>query len=296
MKIPILFLLALALIATALLFIATTLPAPVYASDPTPVPTKPPSIRSSPSLTRTFYFPLVYGSGIDPCSSIPGQNYGSVAPYPPPPDRIAAQNADINLNLRGHTFVTETKALWDYGNNPDPGGPPQLSYLFSPRRVPTFSNTYQVGKWDWGCNCRIGWDDAWPVGLLGMGTLAGEIIYTPSSGYDIGMRPTGYEVMVLYATTQQITLVYHRYDSIVISDSGSPYYGMGYGIHVKNICVEPNLLSLYDTLNQQGRSSLPALNSGQPFGRARVSEIQVAIRDSGQFMDPRSRRDWWQGY
>jgi hypothetical protein len=25
------------------------------------------------------------------------------------------------------------------------------------------------------------------------------------------------------------------------------------------------------------------------------SEIQVAVRDTGSFMDPRSRNDWWQG-
>ena len=30
-------------------------------------------------------------------------------------------------------------------------------------------------------------------------------------------------------------------------------------------------------------------------GRARGNEIQVAIRDTGRFMDPRTRKDWWQG-
>jgi hypothetical protein len=41
--------------------------------------------------------------------------------------------------------------------------------------------------------------------------------------------------------------------------------------------------------------ALPALRPGQPIGRAPGSEIDAAIRDSGAFLDPRSRKDWWQG-
>ncbi len=290
MKIPILFLLALALIATALLFIATTLPAPVYASDPTPVPTKPPSIRSSPSLTRTYYFPLVYGSGIDPCSSIPGQSYGSIVPNPPPTDRPADLHADLNLALRGYTLTNQSKTLVDYAGDTDPNAP-QLATLFSPLRLPSFSNTYQVGSWDWVCNCQNGWITDPVVTLLGMVTVPGEIIHTPSSGYSIGFRPVfrpldGYEAMVLYATTQRITLKYTREDNVV----------QGYTIHVENICVEPSLLASYNYWNSQLRSHLPALNAAQAFGRARGNEIRVSVRDWGTFLDPRSRKDWWQGY
>ena len=38
---------------------------------------------------------------------------------------------------------------------------------------------------------------------------------------------------------------------------------------------------------------LPALRAEQAFGRARGDEIMVSIRDTGSFMDPRSRKDWW---
>ncbi len=293
MKIPILFLLALALIATALLFIATTLPAPVYASDPTPIPIKPPLIRSSPAVTHTFYFPLVYGgpSGIDPCSSIPGQSYGSLSPSSLPTDRPADQHADLNLALRGYILVNESKTLVTYSYPPDqPPDPnaPQLATLFSPQRLPAFVNTYQVGHWDWTCNCRDRWDSEWPVELLGAQVTTGEVIHVPSSGYSISRPrlPNGYEVLVLYATTQRITIKYTRDDNVV----------SGYTIHAENVCVEPSLLALYNLLNSQGRHQLPALFAGQGFGRARSNEIQVAIRDTGMFMDPRSRRDWWQGY
>jgi hypothetical protein len=283
--------LALALLAIVILLAPINPPAPVFAADRTPTPTKPFPMRSSPSVTSTYYFPLVLNSpSIDPCSSIPGQSYSSVVPDPPKTDRPADQHADLNLEMRGYIMVNESKTLVDYGGSSDPSAP-QLATLFSNSSPRSLSNTYQVGHWDWECNCRDRWDDEWPVELLGMGSMTGEIINTPSSGYDIGTRPqprlpNGFEVMVLYATTHRITIKYTRNDNVVI----------GYTIHVEDICVEPTLLALYNTLNSQGRNRLPALYALQPFGRARGGEIKVAIRDSGMFMDPRSRNDWWVGY
>ena len=109
-----------------------------------------------------------------------------------------------------------------------------------------------------------------------------EIIRVPDSGYSLG---SGYEVLVLYASTNRITLKYTLDDNVV----------WGYTVHVENVCVDPNLLALYQTWNSAGRGQLPALRNGQAFGRARDSEIGVVIRDNGAFMDPRSRKDWWQG-
>lgn len=114
----------------------------------------------------------------------------------------------------------------------------------------------------------------------------GEIIRTPLSGYDIGLKPTGYEVMVLYATTHRVTLKYTREDNVV----------SGYTIHIENVCVEPTLLALYNSLNASGRTQLPALNAGQPLGRSWGNQILVSIRDNGTFLDPRSHLDWWDGY
>ncbi len=44
-----------------------------------------------------------------------------------------------------------------------------------------------------------------------------------------------------------------------------------------------------------GRKQLPVLKGRQPLGRALGGEIQAAIRDTGSWMDPRAKKDWWQG-
>jgi len=90
---------------------------------------------------------------------------------------------------------------------------------------------------------------------------------------------------VLYVAPTRVTLKYTADDNVV----------EGYTLHVENVCVDPALLALYEASEAGGRSRLPALRPGQPFARALGSEIGIAIRDRGSFMDPRSRKDWWQG-
>jgi len=100
----------------------------------------------------------------------------------------------------------------------------------------------------------------------------------------------GYKAMVLYAEQTRITLAYTRQDSVI----------PGYTVHIENVCVDPNLLSLYKA--QTGADgwhvtgNLPALRNDQALGTALNMEIQVAIRDKGSFMDPRSAKDWWDGF
>jgi hypothetical protein len=55
------------------------------------------------------------------------------------------------------------------------------------------------------------------------------------------------------------------------------------------------LLALYQQSDAAGRYNLPVLRGHQAFGKALGGEIQIAIRDWGGFLDPRSRNDWWQG-
>ena len=112
-----------------------------------------------------------------------------------------------------------------------------------------------------------------------MAVTTDEIIHTPDSGYDIG---ESYDALVLYASQTQITLKYTRDDNI--KD--------GYTVYVDGICVEPSLLALYEQLDASGRQNLPAVQGGQPLGRARNAEIVVNIRDKACPMDPRAR-DWW---
>jgi hypothetical protein len=238
-------------------------------------------IRPADVITYYTYMPLVTKSPIDPCAPIPGESYGTLPISSSPTNPPAEEHPDLNLALRGYTITNAYKGLVDYGGGSDPNAP-QLPSLFADNRTATFATVYRVYGWDWGCNCRSGPITDWDVTLAGLATTPGETIHVPNSGYIIG---GGYEVLVLYAIPERITLKYTPEDHVI----------WGYTLHVEDICVEPSLLALYQSLNNAGRSQLPALRAGQAFGRARGDEIGVVIRDNGAFMDPRSRKDWWQG-
>ena len=215
------------------------------------------------------------------CQPIPGASYTALPPVPPPTDRPAEEHGDLNLALRGYDPTSAFLGLVDYSGGTDPGAP-QLPGLFADNRTPAFSAAYRVHQWDWGCNCRGPVITDWPVTLIGMAASPGETVHVPASGYEVA---PGYEVFVLYASSERITLKYTAEDNVVY----------GYTLNVEGLCVEPSLLALYESTNSAGRSQLPVLSAGQYFGRAQGSEIGVAIRDSGAIMDPRSRKDWWQG-
>jgi hypothetical protein len=227
---------------------------------------------------RHVFLPLVVGQPSG-CEPIPGVQYGTLDVDGPPTDRPAEQNADLNLALRDYKATDAYPGLVDYGGSGDPAAP-QLYTLFADQRVPAFATVYQVYDWDWDCNCRGDLLTHYPVTLAGMGVAPGEVLHLPDSGYNIG---NGYEALVLYAAEGRITLKYTREDNVVF----------GYTVHMENVCVEPGLLALYQAWNDAGRGELPALRGGQPFGRAWGNEIGVAIRDTGAYMDPRSRKDWW---
>ncbi len=241
-----------------------------------------PGISASKTITYFTFFPVVGKALV--CEPIPGASYGSVIPYPAVTDPPAANNPDLNLSMHGYVATNAYKGLVDYSGGSDSLAP-QLYSLFTNNRTATFRTVYQVYDWDWGCNCRGLPITYWDVTLAGLETTPGETILTPGSGYDIGLMTTGYEAMVLYATPTQLTLKYTREDDVV----------HGYTIHLENVCVDPNLLAAYNYWNSVGRVRLPALYQGQALGRAIANEIGVVIRDSGMYMDPRSRKDWWQG-
>lgn len=237
------------------------------------------ALHASDVLTAFVYLPLIVTSG--GCAPIPGESYEALTVNSPSTDPPAEDHPDLNLALRGYVPTIAYLGLVDIGGDSDPGAP-QLPGLFADNRTGAFSAAYRVYDWDWGCNCRGGLIANPEVTLAGLAVAPGETIHVPDSGYTIG---SGYEVLVLYAGPDSITLKYTRDDNVV----------SGYTLHVGGVCVEPNLLALYQSLNDAGRSRLPALRAGQAFGRARGDEIGVAIRDAGTFLDPRSRKDWWQG-
>ena len=213
--------------------------------------------------------------------SVPGESYGSLSFNGRPTDRPPAVHADLNLGRRGAVQTGDYRGLVDYSGGADSRAP-QLATMFLDNRTPAFASTWKVYDWDWSRDRRGALLTRWPVTTLGMSTGLGEVIRTPSSGYDLG---SGYEVLVLYATDKRITLKYTREDNVV----------RGYTVHLENVCVEPRLLALYNSLADRRQGRLPALRAGQAIGRAMGDQIAAAIRDSGTFMDPRSRKDWWIG-
>jgi hypothetical protein len=241
-----------------------------------------PLIQSSDPITYYIYLPII--TKAESCPPIPGETYSVLSVNPPPTDRPAEIHADLNLSMRGYELTNAYKGLVDIGGGSD-GNAPQLPGLFADNRTGVISDVYQVYGWNWSCNCRGALLGAPLVTLAGLATTPGETVHVPDSGYAIGALANGYEVLVLYAALDRITLKYTREDNVV----------HGYTLHVENVCVEPSLLSLYQEQNAAGRSTLPALRPGQAFGRAKGGAIGVAIRDEGRFMDPRSRKDWWRG-
>ncbi len=251
-------------------------PAPIRAQ------TLPPYVR---------FMPFVATATASACQPIPGATYTAIYVPPPPTDRPAALHADLNLALRGDRPTTGYLGLVDYAGAFDPRAP-QLPGLFADQRTGTFRALHQVYDWNWVCNCRGSPLTTPSVTLVELATTPGETLHVPQSGYTIGSSlawgdaPTDdYAVLVLYATANRLTLKYTRTDNVV----------HGYTLHLENLCVEPRLLALYEQWNTAGRGHLPALHAGQALGRARDGTVGVAIRDSGTFLDPRSRKDWWQG-
>jgi hypothetical protein len=230
------------------------------------------------AVNTSVHFPLVARS-VEGCEPVPGATYGTWSIVGDPTDRPAEEHADLNLMLRGYEPTDAYLGLVDYGPPTDPGSP-QLTGLFSPPRVASFTAAYQVHQWDWACNCRGPVETDPPATLISVAASPGELVHVPPSGYDIG---GGYEALVLYAAPNRITLKYTGEDNVVY----------GYTIHLESICVDPNLLVLYQQMNAAGRHQLPALRAGQAFARAVGASYVVAIRDTGTFMDPRSHCDWW---
>jgi hypothetical protein len=217
----------------------------------------------------------------NPCAPIAGVAYGTLPTAGAITDRPAATHADLNIKLRGWTPTTATLGLVDI-NGPTDTLAPQLYTLFADQRTPTFSENHRVNNWDWGQNAAAGPITESEVTLTGAVTTPGEILGTPRSGYDIG---AGYQARVLYADADSITIKYTGEDNIV----------SGYAIHLVGLCVEPSLLALYEARNAAGRGDLPALHAGEPLGRAASTTVLISVRDTGAFMDPRARKDWWAG-
>lgn len=199
-----------------------------------------------------------------------------------PPDLNTNTNPDKNVFLRGYGETAGKLQLVTYGypagEPPDPKAPQLNSIL---KNGAQFLHLYKIHKWDWNNNRpSTEYEDYAPVSVLGLYAKPGQQLLTPTSGYVIA---TGYKAMLIYADEK----------SLAINWTGDDDAITGYAAHIDGICVDPNLLALYRQLNSAGRHKMPVLKDGQKMGTAKTNEVRVAIRDSGNFLDPRSKLDWW---
>lgn len=264
---------------------------------PPPTPTRAATLTHTPTVTglpSPTPRPTRLAPTATPLCPTSGTSFGLIPFTPPPAARPDYLDAEVNVALRGHASVSQNKHLVNIGGDTDPDAP-QMAPMFDPPRVPEFLNTYRVNKWNFDpaqCGgaqygCRGGPEDRWPVSLLGFRTVPGEDIRVPSRGPKVY---SNYVAMVLYADERSVMLSYTREDNII----------HGYAVYIANICTDPALLEVYraqvDEDGFHNTGNLPAVRNGQVVGTARSIEVRVAVRDTGEFMDPRSRKDWWMGY
>lgn len=196
---------------------------------------------------------------------------------------------DLNIDLLNPVLISGYLGLNDFWGGETDSKAPQFSTLVAGNPTPVVTSLYQLHYWDWANNQpgvlvprppNLGSQYDFAT-LVGFSTQPGQAILVPNSGYDIGQ---GNEVMVLFATENSLTLKYTGDDNVFV----------GYTLYLNNIRVDPQLLAYYNQLNAAGRNELPVLMAGMKIGEAFSSEILVAIRDTGSFMDPRWIYAWWQ--
>lgn len=195
----------------------------------------------------------------------------------------AASDPDVNIKLRQFAKVPGTLDLINFVHDIDAA--PQLCQLFSSdgSTKTAFTALYGVGLYNGGID-GTGKMEQDPPHLAGFEVSRGQTIHAPPlTAYGGGGIGNGYAAMVIYADDNSLTLKYTLEDDVV----------SGYAIHIIGISVAPNLKSLYDQANADGRWYLPGVTGGQVLGKASGQELWVSIRDTGQFMDPRWRNDWW---
>lgn len=217
------------------------------------------------------------------------------------PVRPTPTNPDKNLKYReSPSTIFDHPTAWTglaaYTTS-DTTPPPQIATIFSPARTPGFTNNYLLHNWNWidsnkpGSPGTRGSQLAYPQSrAIGMVTTPGEPLRAPCHGYNLGSPWGTGGYGVLYADSTSITLVATRYDSVA----------KGYTLHILGVNVNPTLVSMYNTDDNSAgaryhnsKFNLPGLKPGQIFGTAAGSEIIVALRDNGSFMDTGDSTNWW---
>lgn len=206
-------------------------------------------------------------------------------------NRITDENADFRLSVLGVSSIDAYLNLVDYGGFGDANAP-RFQHMFSPSRTPYFYGAYKRHDWNWDENSappygsRGGVNNDWPVSALDIAAVPGEELSIPYRPVIIGNG--GHIALVLYASERELTFTYSRSDHV----------GNGWVMHMLGLCVDPALVSAYRAQINNGRRAtgqLPGIKPNQIIGTALDDHMTIAIRDRGAFLDPRSRKDWWQG-
>jgi hypothetical protein len=187
--------------------------------------------------------------------------------------RPAAEHGDLNLKLRDPQPAKLEPKLVDIPGAGSDSSAPRLSRVLKP----DFVATYLVHDWNWGCNCKGALIQDGRAVLVGIKTAPGDPIFIPPTPHDI-YQGNNYATL-LYADEDSLTFVYGRTGNVV----------KGYTVHYMGLQTDPNLLKLF---RESRGNNLPGLTLDTPVGLA-GSQLIVAIRDNGAFMDARSRLDWW---
>ncbi len=202
----------------------------------------------------------------------------------------AQADQDINIELRQFVSVPGTLNIISFQH--DTASAPQLCYLFSSQQMHPFTALYAVGVMG-GIDSTKSVEQS-PPHLAGFQMGSGEAIYAPPlTAYGpVGSDGAGnvFDAIVLYAGTDA-----NGVGSIVLKYTPNDDVVRGYTIDILGINVDSSLQTLYDQANSDGRWYLPGIINNQQIGTAQGTEIWVAIRDTGQFMDPRWYQDWWSG-
>jgi hypothetical protein len=213
---------------------------------------------------------------------------------------ITDENADFRISILGFAPNGSAKVFTNPGGGGGNGDGPRFHTMFSPARVPAFTQVSTIYTWNWNeagpppYGSRGGLNTAWLGNtVLDVATNKGETLFIPARNANINNQQ-GYKALVLYAGENELTLAYFLYDGVLI-----PGANTGYVVHMLNFCVDPNLLALYRAQLSNGKRAtmqLPAIRASQKVGVAKEDTMTIAVRDGAAYMDPRVERDWWVGH
>lgn len=230
-----------------------------------PSPTSSPSRINPPLKTTPLPRPtrITTPTNTPTCTNPQRGTYQRISVLQPNPEPISKRR---DLYLSPHYQVNvELKVLNIPIYDPDPNVP-LLYTIFNPPKTPRFITAYKAEG-------EIQGDHPPAVDILEVETTPNENLYFPKTGYNIG---DNLAAMVLYADENRITFKVGREDSCVT----------GYTLYFENLCVDKNLINLYQQLNSEGRKELPAIYQQQFFGLTK-NKLKIALRDTGMFLDLR---------